>query len=612
MTSKKFFFRFSTFLCLLMPGSFLAGAQGNDRALADQYLNTGEYEKAAALYDKLMDRDPYGVYGNYYRCLVSMHDYDKAEKIVRKQIKKQEGNLALMVDLGQVYELQNENGKAKQQYDKAVKMLQPDQQQILTLANAFVLKQLWDYALQTYLQGKKLMRGTYGFNFEAGEVYFQKGDFTGMIEEYLDAVEENAGLQQSVQNMLQARMANDPDGSRNELVRISLLRRIQRNADRTEFSEMLIWLLIQQKDFESAFIQAKALDKRKKEDGGRLISLAQLSASNLNYDAAIKCYQYVIEKGKGNPYYITARIELLNTMNKKITENGTYTATDLQNLEKDYYSTLEELGRNAGTASLIRGLSHLQVFYLNKEEEATQNLEEAIAFPGISPVTRAECKLELGDIYLFTGNVWDSGLLYSQVDKSFKNDPMGQEAKFRNARLDYFRGDFVWAQAQLDVLKSATAQLMANDALSLSLLISDNLDADSGSTNEALLLFSRADLLTYRKKDDEALAVFDSVLTVFPGHSLTDDVWFRESQIMDRKKNYIQEDTLLAQIISQYSEGILADDALYTRAALYENKLNNKQRAMELYQDLPTRFPGSLFVVQARQRYRALRGDVLN
>jgi len=609
----KMIFRFlSMCLFFLALSSTVARAQDKDRALADQYMNTGEFEKAAVIYDKLVDKDPFGVYPSYYRCLISMHAYDKAEKLVRRQIKKQEGNLSLFVDLGQVYELLDQPDKAKQQYEKAIKMLQPDQQQILTLANGFSSKQQWDYALQTYQEGKKLMRGAYAFHFEMAEMYFQKGDFAGMTDEYLGAVDDNPEYMQSVQNMLQARMANDPDGSRNEQVRVSLLRRIQRNPDRTEFSEMLIWMLIQQKDFDAAFIQAKALDKRKKEDGSRLISLAQLSASNLNYDVAIKCYQAVIEKGKNNPYYITARMELLNTINRKITEGGNYTSTDLLNLEKDYLVTLDELGRNASTASLIRGLSHLQVFYLNKEVEATENLEAAIEYPGISAMTKAECKLELGDIYLFTDNVWDSGLLYSQVDKSFKNDPIGQEAKYRNARLDYFRGDFTWAQAQLDVLKSATSQLIANDALSLSLLISDNMDADSGATNDALLLFSKADLLTYRKKDDEALLVFDSVLTQFPGHSLTDDAWFRESQIMDRKKNFGQEDTLLADIVSKYPDDILADDALFTRAALQENKLNNKQKAMELYQDLLTKYPGSLFVVQARQRYRALRGDVLN
>jgi outer membrane protein assembly factor BamD (BamD/ComL family) len=200
--------------------------------------------------------------------------------------------------------------------------------------------------------------------------------------------------------------------------------------------------------------------------------------------------------------------------------------------------------------------------------------------------------------------------MYAQVDRAFKNDPLGQEAKFRAARLDYFRGDFLWAQAQLDVLKSATSQLIANDALSLSLLISDNIGADS--SEEELTMYSHADLLSYQNKNDLALVTLDSLQTMFPDHSLIDDVWYKEAQIYDVKRNFAMEDSLLKKIVEKYADGVLADDALFDRAELYERKLNDKSKAMELYQDLLTKFPGSLYCVEARKRYRSLRGDVLN
>jgi len=282
----------------------------------------------------------------------------------------------------------------------------------------------------------------------------------------------------------------------------------------------------------------------------------------------------------------------------------------LLKLEKDYKATLAELGRSARTASLVRGLSHLYAFYLDQPDSAINDLEDAILFPGISKTSKAECKLELGDVYLFTGNVWDSDLLYKQIDKDFKNDPLGQEAKYRAARLDYFRGDFLWAQAQLDVLKTATSQLIANDALSLSLLISDNIGLDS--TTDALMLFSRADLLAYRNKTDDALLTLDTLLKDYPDHSLVDDAWFKQAQIMDMRRNWTSVDSLYAKIVTYDSTSVLADDALFRRAELYENKLNNKQKAMELYENLLTKYPGSLFAVEARKRYRTLRGDTFN
>jgi len=582
----------------------------SDRQLADQYLNNAEFEKAAVLYEKLFDRDPLGTYPNYLRCLMAMKSFDRAEKLVKKTIKKVPDNLNYVADLGYVYQAMGDGDKAKDQFMKAIKSLKPDQGQILNLANAFMMRQDWEYALNTYLEGKRLMRDIYPFHFEIAEVYFQKGDFPGMLNEYLDAVGENVGLQQNILNILQSRVNYDPDNSRNELVRTSLLRRIQKNADQSVYSEMLIWLFIQQKDFDGAFLQAKALDKRMKEDGSRILSLGSLAQSNLNFDAAIKCYQYVIDKGPSSQNYISARMELLNSLNRKITESNVYTKTDLLKLEKDYESTLTELGRSAQTANLIRGLAHLRAFYLDETDTAITDLEQTLDFRNITRSTQAECKLELGDILLFTGNIWDSDLLYAQVDKDFKHDELGQEAKFRSARLDYFRGDFAWAQAQLDVLKSATSQLIANDALALSLLISDNMGEDSSM--DALQLYASADLLSYRNKNDEAIATLDSLHKLFPDHSLTDEAWFKEAQIRDAQRKWASEDSLYELIIAKYGDGVLADDALFHRAELYERKLNKADKAMELYQDLLTKYPGSLFVVEARKRFRALRGDALN
>ena len=590
----------------------LADAQppASSRQLADQYMNNFEYDKAAAIYDKIYDKDPFGTYPNYLKCLIAIRNYDAAEKLVKNFAKKNTGNSAPLVDLGFVYESKGDAAKAKQTYDKAIKSLEPDQGQIITLANAFFSHQNWDYALATYTEGKRLMRNIYSFNFETAEVYFQKQEYEKMIDEYLNAVAENQAFLQSVQNILQARIGNDPDNSRSTLLRQALLRRTQRDPEQTIFSDMLIWLFVQQKDFESAFIQAKALDKRQREDGSRVMNIGSLSEANQDYPSAIKCYQYVIEKGKDNVNYIPARMQLLEVRNKDLTHESAYTKDDLLKLENDYKTTLGELGRDATTAPLISGLAHLEAFYLDNTDSAISNLEEAIEYPGISKAVQASCKLELGDIYLFTGNVWDSDLLYAQVDKSFKNDPLGQEAKFRGARLDYFRGDFLWSEAQLDVLKTATTQLIANDALALALLISDNPGPDSSF--DALTDYSKADLLSFRNKNDEALQTLDSLMQKYPDHSLIQYALYKKAMIMDAKRNYAEEDSLLRQVDERFSDGVLADDALFHRAELHEKRFKDLAKAMELYQDLITKFPGSLYVVDARKRFRTLRGDLIN
>jgi tetratricopeptide (TPR) repeat protein len=242
-------------------------------------------------------------------------------------------------------------------------------------------------------------------------------------------------------------------------------------------------------------------------------------------------------------------------------------------------------------------------------DDAVKLLEEIISMPGIADEFKAECKLELGDILILKNEVWDAALYYGQVDKDFKHDAIGREAKFRNARLSYYLGEFDWAAAQLNVLKAATSQLISNDAMALALLIMDNV-ADSNTA--PLLLYSRADLLEFRNDDDDALATLDSVLIQFPKHSLTDEVWYKKAEIFEKKELFDTAAFYFNEIVEKYPDDILADDALFQLANLNENQLNNKTKAMECYEKLLTKYSGSLFVAEARKKFRALRGDKVN
>jgi tetratricopeptide (TPR) repeat protein len=582
-----------------------------DEQLAEQYYQNKEYEKALVYYEKLYNKNPSPQYYSYYlSCLLETKDFKKAEKVVKKVIRQLPSKLNYVVDLGVIYKASGNPEKAEQQFQQAIKNISPDQEQVLTLADAFIDIREFDHAVSAYKKGRNLLGEAYPFSFELAEVYKLKGDDTGMINEYLDLLQENVSYMGNIQNALQTAFTSESDPKKNELIKTELLKRIQKNPDNTIFSELLIWMLVQQKDFESAFIQAKAIDRRKKEDGSRLMTLAKLSSSNENYDVAAKCYEYVITKGDQNYNYVQARIELLNTLYKKVVDQHQYDSAGLTALELNFTSTLEELGKYSETVQLIKKLAHLKAFYMNKTSEAITLLNEAIALPKLSPQLQAECKLELGDILLMSGEIWEASLTYSQVEKAYWHDVLGQEAKFRNAKIAFYTGDFKWAQAQLDVLKAATAKLIANDAMDLSLLISDNLAID---TNPApLLLFAKADLLAFQNRDMESMTKLDSINTLFPNHSLADDILFKKYKIYLRQGNANQAAEMLNKIINDFPNSILADDALFNLAELNETKLNNKTKAMELYQELLVKFPGSLFTVDARKRFRALRGDVLN
>jgi hypothetical protein len=441
-------------------------------------------------------------------------------------------------------------------------------------------------------------------------MYEMNGNYSAMIEEYLDLLEMDQAQLEMVQNRFQNVLNKDLDNKISDMLREALLKRNQRNPDNRDYGEMLLWLSVQQKDFEFALIQARSIDTRFNEGGMLIFSVANLSLANNEYDVAIEAFSNLIKRGQANLYYAESLTGRLQAKFLKIIEGYNYQAGELNSLQQEYYSALSELGRNARTLVLMKDLAHLEAFYLDELDAAVQLLEEALLIPGAPEKMKADIKLELGDIYLFTGEIWEASLLYSQVEKAFKNDPTGHEAKFRNARLSYFIGEFDWAKAQLDVLKAATSKLIANDAMDLALLISDNIDIDS--TYTGLSYYSRADLLIYRGQDSLALLTLDSISMLGLFHSLDDEILYSKAGIYIDKKQYDIADSLLAKIVQVYPDDILADNALFERAELQAEALNNKGLAMELYQKLMLEYPGSLFTTEARKRFRQLRGDFNN
>jgi tetratricopeptide (TPR) repeat protein len=583
-----------------------------DEKLAMQFYEQKQYEKAASYFDNLYDKNPDAYFTYYYKCLVEIKEYSKAEKVLKKQIKRNDTAFHLYVWLGKLYKLQNNPDKEKEQYNKAIKELIPIQSYVFVLAHAFEDEELYDYALEVYKKGRKETRDSYPYYYEVAELYKKKGDLKAMVNEYLDAIEFRESELYTAQTNLQQSLGYDEKngGLNNPILKQELQKRIQQHSDKMIFSEFLIFLLNQQKDFEGSFVQNKALDKREKSDGTRLMELAKLCISNENYTVAEKCYQYVINKGKDNPYYDIANIEKLNSQYLQITNQATPNPADVTALSSNIEAAIKQYGISNLTIPLIKKSASLKAYYLNKPQEAIQSLEEVITQYTFDKNILAELKLDLGDMNLLVGNIWDASLLYSQVEKDFKYDVVGQGAKFRNAKLSYYASDFKWAKAQCDVLKGATTKTIANDALDLSLIITDAIGIDSNDV--PLSMFASADLLVLQHQYDKALARLDSINSVFSEHTLGDDIYYKKAEIYKRTNRYAEAAKMYENILEFYPTDLYGDDALFKEAELYERFLNDKEKAKQLYQDILVKYPGSIYVVDARKRYRDLRGDIIN
>ncbi len=596
-------------LVTICPGELKA--QQTEEQLGMQYYNNRELDKALATFETLYSHNPSQFnYMYYVNTLFELKEFDKAEKVIKKQLKANPGDPRFQVDLGYLDILQGDISRGRKIYENCLKDLQPDKMQIYNLTYAFSNRRETDYMVRTYLRGRELLKDPAAFAFELAYTYESLGSTELMIDEYLNLLTSAPQQMNMVQNRLQAWLSDDVDNTKNDTYRSVLLKKSQENPDEIRYNELLLWHSIQQKDFTFALVQAKALDRRYGENGQRIFDLAALCVSNESLQAAIDGYKYIIKKNADKDLVIRSRVELINTEFRQYKNSFSQDKNQLLLMKQDYGKLLDELGKTSLTIPLILNLAHLQAFYLGETSKAADLLLQAIGIPNVPLQDQAACKLELADIYLFSDEQWEATLLYSQVEKTFKNEPLGHEAKFRNAKLSFYIGEFDWARGQLDILKAATSKLIANDALELSLLISDNIEEDSVTI--PLAMYAKADLFEFRNRDNDALAVLDSVTTMYPMHSIADNVLFKKAEISTKNGKFDVAATYYAEIIEKYPNDLLADDAMYYLAGLYEIHLNDKNKAMQLYEKILTQYPGSLYVVDSRKRFRSLRNDPVN
>lgn len=593
-------------LLIFTIGLFGLLAFAQDARLAQQYYRDGEFEKAAILFDKLFKQNQRNDYyfERYITCLVQLESYAQAETAIKKQMKKRPNDIQLYVSYGNVLERQFKEEEAEEQYQKAIKRLSPDKFYITKLASAFTQKTKYDLAIEVYTKGESLLKEPYLFSYNLAELYRRKNETPKMIEEYLNSVAQNPSRSRTIETMLQRYL---PDEGYKEL-QTQLYARIQDEPDQIVYPEMLAWMFIQKKEYSKALRQVRALDRKLRENGGRVYQLAEIAANDKDYKAAISAYSYIVEqKGQTSSFYLDAKRELLRNKRNQLVDGFDYTQEDLAGLRTEYDTFLSEFGRSKVTAPIILEYAELEAFYMNDLDKAIQLLSELVEYPGNNRVVLANAKLRLADFYLMQGERWEATLLYSQVDKEFLDDILGHEARYRNARLSYYAGDFEWAQAQFDVLKTSTSKLIANDALDMSVFIMDNMGLDT--TTVPLEMYAASDLLIFQNRFDEAFEKLDSLSRFFPAHGLKDDILYLRSKVYRQQRDYETAAQLLKTIIEDHPDEIRADNALFELAQLYETKLDDIEKAKELYETLFIDFSGSTFAVEARKRYRVLRGD---
>jgi tetratricopeptide (TPR) repeat protein len=579
-----------------------------DEQLAEEYFKKEDCEKAVAYYEKVLKKSfEKRALKNYTSCLIKMKDWDQADKFFKKQAKSEGVNAAwYFINWGTLIQAQGKIDEADKKYAEAIEAFGPRVDLYRDLAEEYRELQKPEWALRTLQRARIVARNDNLFRLEMASVYRELSDPENMVAELLSygVLFRNT---ETVQNMLQDFLKEEKEQALLEKV---LYDKIQKNPNEAFYNELLVWYQVQRKDFYKAFIQERALDKRFKYNGTRIFDLANLALQNKDYENAAAMFEYFVKEYPQGQLYPFARRMAISSREEQVKNTFPVNKIEVQKLIGEYQKLLNELGMNVRTLEALRNMAILNAFYLDEKEKAIEILNKAIEVGKNEQNFVDQCKLDLGDIYLLQGEPWEATLVYSQVEKSQKDDMLGYEAKLRNAKLHYYKGDFELSKEVLDILKRATTREIANDANDLSLLIMDNTGLDS--TETAMRAYSNVELLLFQNKTLVAIDSLKSLYQQYKDHSLSDEIlWLTAKTYMKLDSNQ-QALGCLQMIKEKYHYDILGDDALYTMAKLYEEKLKDKEEAMKLYQEVLEKYPGSIFVADSRKRFRILRGDTIN
>ncbi len=593
-----------------MLTSLCTYAQSDDRlTTARMYVLSEKYKEAEKLYKKLYAENPTSkeVYNEYLDMLIKSEQYDDAEKLVGWQLKIKPNNPVLTIDLGRIYDAKGKSKKAKTYYEEAIMGLNGEDLLTQQVANKFLDMSMDDYALKTYERARDMLRNNYLYSGPLARLYAKKGDIEQAVYTLLEA---SKGFYSGGTDEVKATLLEFLGDDRKKQVRAqkALLKKINEQPDNIIYSDILVWLYTQKDDWEGALIQVEALDLRYKNEGDRLLNFARYAVKEKQYTYALEAYDLVLDKGPSYQYYKEVQNELLRVKFTILQQQPKFTQEEVSKLVAAYDTFLTHNTQYyaQGTATEY---AKLLAQYADDAPKAIEVLQRSLNHTNTTKYFKGNVKLQLGDYNILIGEVWEASLLYSQVDKSFKEDALGEEARFRNAKLSYYLGDFDWAQTQLDVLKASTSELIANDALFLSVQLTENTTPDSNFV--PMKRFAYADLLLFQNKDDEAVQLLDSIATTYPDHPLKDDILMQRAVIAKKHRDYQKAFSYYEQVFKEHGDDVLADDALYRMAALYEQELNDKDKAQKLYEELIIKYPGSTYTQEARKKVHDMQTNVI-
>jgi tetratricopeptide (TPR) repeat protein len=535
-------------------------------------------------------------------CYFLIGEDKEAEKYLKKAEKISPNDYKIKTTLYLLYEQTGQNNKKEKLLKKLLSELKANNSDILSLGNEFIVKRHWAEAKMVFLKGRELIYDNTAYTWQLSNIFAQESDYANIAKEYFLQLENNPATLKQIQANLSGLFANNQDIA--PIVEKQWEAYWKKNKNSPYFAQFGIWLFNQTKQYNKSFELAKLIDEKFENGiGSTMLTFGEDMLNSNNIDYALNASNYMLKKGKESPFYQKSKILSLSLTYKQFLSKSLKTEADLTSIENDFNEFFKEFSYSKETFEIILQMGNFFAFYINKPQEAVDMLEEAIN-KGLSTNQKGEIKLLLAKIYNRYGDMWQASLYYSQVEQDCKNNYLADEAKLLKAMFSYYNNEIPWALSQFKALRSSTTKLIANDAMSYSILIEENIDQDS--TYNGLKLFAYAEREIEYNNLELAEAYLDSINTTYLYHPLFDEVLLLRAKINISKKDFNKAKKYLNEIVKKYPYDLTADDALYMLSDIYINHLNEKALAKEILEKIILDYPNSIYVIEARKTLNGL------
>lgn len=584
----------------------VTNAQSHEVQLANEYYQQGELEKAKSLYDKLANdrRNISRINSNYIEVLRQLGEPKETEQYFTRILKWFPGNIGFRVDELNYY-FQSPDQKAfEKKFSDLQKQYESSRFQLGLIGQQLASKRMYPQSISMYEKARAVSGIPTSYSLELARIYGLVNDKEKMVDEYLTFSQEGRQNANYIKNIFQNLLKEEDDLG---FLERTLIKRMQQEPDNRTYPDLMIWLELQRQNFYGAFLQSRALDRREENAGNHTRRVGRIAMDNSSWDDAITIFEYLVKTYQHPTNQAYHRKMLIEAKEGKVKNTFPINRGEIKNLSREYSRLYEEIGPNNSTFEALRNMAHLHAFYLGEIDTAAIVLRFLIDTPRAGKTLISKSKMDLGDIYILRNKPWEATLLYSQVEKANRDSPLAYEAKLKNARLHYFTGNFSLAKSHLDILKRATTREISNDAIDLTVLITDNTYLDS--TDVVMQTYANIDLMIFQNEHAKAKRELEKMLVDHVGHSISDEVYWRLANIHERSGEFHNAIDYLTKITQEFGYDILADDAAFKIAKMTEEQLGDLPAAQELYREFMTTHPGSSYTAEARSRFRKLRGD---